>query len=260
MENNLDVTFLPEEDGTAIPTYTIASGRELRRLHIIRSNETQIYTWIGEGVVPSCVPEEERQALIDQWMAEATVLYPEEGDYRVRLLDVMGEPIPIGSSVEYIVEEDEVSISPCGEGAPVCPDRVVVIQICNDNSVIDDNFDLYLNNVFIGAVDLSTNTQTGSIFIATWSSSLDVVSSDFVCPLTLMSTYRFDPAIIQGENVLEMRNTQSNGFGNQGMVGIRNYLMSEGDLIDPCLIADLAYLGGPGVDFTFNFSYTQCCQ
>ena len=257
---NTNVTFLPEEDGPAIPTFTVASGQELRRLYIIRSYDTQVYTWIDQDIVPSCVPAEEVQVLLNQWMAEATVLYPEEGDYRVRVLDLMGNPIQIGSDVEYIVEEDQVSISPCGEGTPVCTDRVVVIQICNENSVTDDNFDIYLNNVLIGNVDLSSNTQAGSVFIATWNTSLDIASSDFACPLNLMSTFRFDPAIVKANNTLEMRNTQDNGTGNQGTVGIRNYLVTNGNLNSPCMIADLTYFGGSGIDFNFTFSYTDCCQ
>ena len=74
-----------------------------------------------------------------------------------------------------------------------------------------------------------------------------------------MVTYHFDPAIVLGVNVLEMRNTQNNGNGNFGTVGVRNYLLTDTTLSDPCVIANLNYSGGSGSSFTFNFNYTQCC-
>lgn len=146
------------------------------------------------------------------------------------------------------------------ETLPSCPDRRVVIQICNQNAVIDDNFDIYLNDNYIGAVDLNSNAQIGSVFIADLNPAISVTSSDFACPLAGMVTYRFDPAYLQANNVLEMRNTQNNGSGNFGTVGIRNYLLSGTSLTSPCVIADLTYSGASGLSFTFNFDYTACCE
>lgn len=149
--------------------------------------------------------------------------------------------------------------SACVPPPPECLDRRVVFQICNSNSVTDDNFDIYLNDVYIGAVDLSTNAQVGSVFIADLNPLVELGSSDFVCPLTSMVTYHFDPAIVLGANVLEMRNTQNNGNGNFGTVGVRNYLLTGTTLGSPCVIANLNYSGDSGLSFTFNFDYTQCC-
>lgn len=146
------------------------------------------------------------------------------------------------------------------ETIPSCPDRRVVIQICNSNSARDDNFDIYLNDNYIGAVNLNANEQIGSVFIADLNPSLTITSSDFVCPLTGMVTYRFDPAFLQANNVLEMRNTQNNDNGNLGSVGIRNYLLSGTSLSSPCVVADLQYSGASGTSFTFNFNYTACCE
>jgi len=144
-------------------------------------------------------------------------------------------------------------------GAPVCPDQRVVIQICNDNALIDDNFDIYLNGIYIGAVDLNADAEIGSLFIADLDPSIAVTSSDFVCPLVDMVTYHFDPLILSTSNTLEMRNTQTNYNGNLGSIGIRNYTLSGTDLTDPCVIADLTYDGPSGENFTFNFDYTECC-
>ena len=144
--------------------------------------------------------------------------------------------------------------------APTCPDRALVFQICNSNSAKDDNFDVYLNNNYIGFLDLNSNSQVGSVFIATTNASADLVSGDFVCPLTLMDTYRFDPSfVLYGTNTLELRNAQNNANGNYGVIGVRNYLVDGDDLSAPCVVANLEYSGPSGSDFTLTFDYTACC-
>ena len=143
--------------------------------------------------------------------------------------------------------------------APSCPDRRVVFQICNSNSAVDDNFDIYLNGTYIGAVDLNASAQVGSVFIADSDPLVVLGSSDFVCPLTLMVTYHFPSSLLLASNVLEMRNTQNNGNGNVGSIGVRNYSLSGTTLSNPCVITNLGYSGASGASFTFNFNYTTCC-
>jgi hypothetical protein len=161
----------------------------------------------------------------------------------------------------FFVDENGVvaGMGVCAPPPPECNDRRVVFQICNSNAAKDDNFDIYLNNVYIGAVDLNANAQIGSVFIADLNTAVEVTEPDFVCPLSGMVTYHFNPAILQGSNVLEMRNTQNNGNGNFGVIGMRNYQLDGTDLINPCVITNLTYSGGSGQSFTFNFDYTECC-
>lgn len=151
------------------------------------------------------------------------------------------------------------SVGTCPPPPPDCSDRRVVFQICNSNSITDDNFDIYLNNVYIGAVNLQANAQVGSVFIADLNTAVSLGSADFVCPLSGMVTYHFNPAILLSVNVLEMRNTQNNGAGNLGSVGVRNYLLTGTTLATPCVIANLTYSGDSGESFTLNFNYTACC-
>ena len=145
--------------------------------------------------------------------------------------------------------------------APTCPDRSLVFQVCNENSAKDDNFNIYLNNNFIGYLDLNQNAQVGAIFIATTNASANVVSGDFACPLTLMATNRFDPSfLVYGTNILEMRNAQENNNGNYGTISVRNYLIDGDNLSSPCVVADMVF--GPaatGTSFTLSFDYTACC-
>lgn len=144
--------------------------------------------------------------------------------------------------------------------APTCPDRALVFQVCNSNSAKDDNFNVYLNDNYIGYLDLSQNAQVGGLFIATTNNDLSLVSGDFGCPLTLMDTYRFNPSfIVYGTNILELRNAQNNGNGNYGIIGIRNYEISGDSLSNPCVVANLEYSGTSGASFSLSFDYTACC-
>lgn len=145
--------------------------------------------------------------------------------------------------------------------APTCPDRALVFQVCNENSSADDNFDIYLNDNYIGYLDLSQYAQVGGIFIATTNANANVVSGDFACPLSLMETYRFSPSfLLYGTNKLEMRNAQSNGNGNYGTISVRNYLVDGNDLSSPCVVADMVFgFFASGESTTLYFDYTACC-
>jgi hypothetical protein len=145
--------------------------------------------------------------------------------------------------------------------APSCPDRALVFQVCNSNSAKDDNFEIYLNNNYIGYLDLSQNAQVGGLFIATTNENANVVSGDFACPLTLMETYRFDPSfLVYGTNILEMRNARNNGNGNLGTISVRNYLIDGNNLSSPCVVADIDFgYFESGESTTLSFEYTACC-
>lgn len=145
--------------------------------------------------------------------------------------------------------------------APSCPDRALVFQVCNSNSSKDDNFNMYLNDNFIGYLDLSQNAQVGGIFIATTNENANVVLGDFACPLTLMVTNRFDPSFLNyGTNILEMRNAQDNGNGNFGTINVRNYEVNGDELSNPCVVQDVEFgYFNSGESTTLSFEYTACC-
>lgn len=150
--------------------------------------------------------------------------------------------------------------STTGIPAPICPDQVLAVQVCNSNAAKDDNFDVYINNIYVGHLDLSLNAQVGSIILATTDPVLHVTSADFACPIVGMVEYKFNPSIlVYGINIIEMRNVQINFNGNYGSVGIRSYQILGTDLVNPCILADLTYSGVDGASFTFEFMYTECC-
>lgn len=145
------------------------------------------------------------------------------------------------------------------EVLPYCPDRRIVIQVCNANSIVDDNFNVYLNGTYIGFLNLGFNAQVGSVFI--FDPSATIAQPDFSCPLTLMTTYRVDPKLLKSSNTLVMQNVKINYAANYGTVQIRNYLRTASNtLVSPCAVANLEYEGPDGASFSFSFPYTECCQ
>jgi hypothetical protein len=146
---------------------------------------------------------------------------------------------------------------------PLCPDKVFVLQVCNANASRDDNFDLYLNNQFIGALDLNQNAQVGSIFIGSTDTNKVITQPDFICPLNNMAVYYFNPLILTtGLNTIFMDNTQNNGNGNAGTIQMRNYEIDPTDpnaLINPCVVSDQDFSPSPGGDWNAEFNYTECC-
>jgi hypothetical protein len=142
---------------------------------------------------------------------------------------------------------------------PYCPDRRVVIQVCNANAVTDDNFRVYLNDTYIGYLNLQAMARVGSVFI--FDESANIEQADFTCPIRGMAVYRVDPSLLKASNTLRMQNAQMNFTGNYGTVQLRNYLLNRnGGLVSPCVIANLEYSGGDGESFSFSFNYESCCS
>lgn len=143
---------------------------------------------------------------------------------------------------------------------PTPPGQVFVMQVCNSNSAKDDNFDVYLNGNYIGALDLSINAQVGGVFIGSTDTSLTVTddSGGFVCPMSLMDVYHFDPSyLVTGNNSIYMENTQRNNNGNFGILELRHYQIEPDGvtLTEVGNIDDLTFSGGTGADMYLNFTY-----
>ena len=158
---------------------------------------------------------------------------------------------------------DEVTVTIAANAPPSCPDKTFVLQVCNSNASRDDNFDVFLNGTYIGALDLNQDAQIGSVFIGNTDTNVQIGVPDFTCPLSGMVTYHFDPSILLGgTNTIFMQNTQNNGNGNFGTFEIRNYETDPNDptsLVVPCPIADVNWSPGSGQDETITFEYTECC-
>lgn len=140
---------------------------------------------------------------------------------------------------------------------PNCVNQVVVFQICNSNSAIDDNYDIYLNDIKIGAVDLNSNSRVGSLFIGSTNTNLTLSdgSSDFVCLSSGMANYFFNPSILKRENIIRMERTQTNNNGNAGSVGVRHYTISGNSLVEPAVLNNFSFRNGDNI---FNFLFEEC--
>lgn len=240
MEGN--TTFVSDGSDMIKPEVYILSGDELRRTKVMNLRREFLNIHGEDYLTENCA---EASTLFAGWEAAANASYPTNGNYKIdsTTLANLG---PVTEEVEFI----EV---------PTCPTSTLVIQVCNSNALMDDNFDVVLNGTTIGTLDLSTNAQVGSVFLANLDPFLNVTSPDFACPMTLMVTFRYSPSIVKVRgNVLQMVNTQNNGNGNLGSIGIRHYEISGEELINPCVVADLNYSGGSGDSFEFTFDYRNC--
>lgn len=142
---------------------------------------------------------------------------------------------------------------------PVCPNQTIVISICNNGATIQDNFDIVLNGVTIGSVDLSAASQDGSVMVASSVPQI-ITQPNFVCPLNNMTLSFFDPSLISYRNEIKMVNTQNNGNGNIGTLNISNYSVVGNQLETPCNVDDFNFSGVSGDDFEFTWFHQNCCN
>ena len=151
-------------------------------------------------------------------------------------------------------------IDQANQPAPTCVDRVITFQICNSNAAADDNFAIYLNDIYIGQVDLSQdNVYNGSVFIGNTDPAVNVTENFTPCLIANMVVYRFSPSILKAYNLVEMRNIQNNNNGNQGSLIFKNYLRTGNNLTSPVTLATLNYSsGGVAPSFSFNFEWLTC--
>jgi len=157
-------------------------------------------------------------------------------------------------------ENNETLNPPILNQPPACSDRIFVMQICNSNEALDDNFNIFLNGSLIGSVDLNQDAYIGSLFIGSIT-PVTFETLDAICPLENMVIYYFNPAIIQFNNIVDMINIQNNHNGNEGIIEVRNYFNSGGTLVNSCYIADVIYEGDSGLDIlNLPFTYEACCN
>jgi len=137
-----------------------------------------------------------------------------------------------------------------------CSLNIFAIQICNFNAAKDDNFNVYLNNTYIGALNLNQDLQVGSIFIA-GANNIHLPDQSLACPENLMNIYYFNKNLLnlKLKNVLEMRNTQTNNNKNEGVIKIIGY----SNLQNYCVLDYKTYNGENGASFKFDFYYNGCC-
>ena len=117
-------------------------------------------------------------------------------------------------------------------------------------SLKDDNFDIKLNGITIGSVDLNSNAQVGSVFIASSTPKI-ITQPDFACPLGNMEYTTLILIFYPTRNIIQMKNIKNNGNGNYGTLQIRNYenVTTGNALINPCFVTNFEFIGGSGSRF-----------
>lgn len=102
MAQEQQITFITEDIAPA--TSFIQSGRSLRLSYVARQKSSYITTLLIEDVIdPLSISEKEWEDLESVWKKEAEIKYPDEGGYKVWLIDLETNlPVPLGEVVEFI--------------------------------------------------------------------------------------------------------------------------------------------------------------
>lgn len=119
MAQQNSITFITEDIPEA--TSFIQSGRNLRKSYAAREEAQYITEMIKkETQDPNTIDPKVWENLKENWKKEAEIRYPDEGNYKVWLIDPnTQEPVVIGEMVEFIGGEvrEHPGILPCFEYA-----------------------------------------------------------------------------------------------------------------------------------------------
>lgn len=172
----------------------------------------------------------------------------------------------IGSETTFIIEAEDVYSNHheyyawFRKSPPSSEDRILTMQVCNSNAAKDDNFDIRINGVDIGYLELGLNEQVGGMFIASLNNELTTNNehSGVVCPMELMEVTHFDPTLLtKGVNKIDMINVHNNGNGNYGTFEIAYYdIDPDGDnlLVNKQPVASLTFNPSSGNDAVLYFN------
>ena len=181
-------------------------------------------------------------------------------------------------------EKIEPAFQACADNNPqtfiqYCPclcATEAVIYICNSNHITDDNFDVFLNGSNIGSISLIANSETTCTDQDApggwWSTDPDVIPQNignsttdcfgnnlpsdplWDCCVDGLVTFTLTKSLLtEGANTIHMQNTNDNGFGNFGRVGVFK-VASSGYICEH--VVDEYYSAGHGQSFDINFNWT----
>ena len=147
-------------------------------------------------------------------------------------------------------------------GKPYCPDRVVVIEVCDTNAARDDNIKVTLNGTVIADVlDFSKDERNGYFLISDPDATLEASESSIsqchgTSPGLPISVKRFGSGAIKGgTNTINVKIVQQNFNGNAGAFNVRSYVKRDGKLVCGCTIGTVPY----GAEGDYTFTYDNCC-
>jgi len=160
-----------------------------------------------------------------------------------------------------------VTPAPTGGSCPGCPgnhaqyqtgsvEKVLVLQICNTNSSLDDSFTVSLNGTQIDAnLDLGVSSQVGIIYKTHASVTIDDNDPLLLCLGQSHPQISIDANLLlahPSSNVITSTQLVDNGAGNFGGIRVISYdypyIAGEG-----CVVEDFDYGDAP-----WNYSFDLC--
>jgi len=152
-------TFKPDIGSEELPRFTVMTGAQLRQRHIEKLRVQEQRAMINDAFDPDSLTEED-QAIFNAWlktMAESK--YPDEGDYKVRILEDNGDPVTeFGEEFEFITGVTYTSDSNCNCKAI----EFNISQVDLDNAI--GNTDPSFNNKVVCYYNICDESAGSYIF------------------------------------------------------------------------------------------------
>lgn len=124
------LTYDPKKAEFYKQQWIVKPARELRKMEILKQKALTNQDLAGMGTSLGQINKDILKEYEMAWYKAALKKYPEEGDYLVKMLDDLGNPIEIGSVVDYI---REIPVIP-----PPCNSSCFVLQINLDPADLAD--------------------------------------------------------------------------------------------------------------------------
>ncbi len=126
------------------------------------------------------------------------------------------------------------------------------IEICNCNSIRDDDWLVTLNGNIIGTHSAPNNTLAGTV----WRTHGGIVAP---CGTTTYLSLSGE-AITNGTNVLHMTVTRLYFAANFGCITVRGWALENGNWLPRCTFLSGNYSGGSIIGLSNTFSFLSGCN
>lgn len=140
----------------------------------------------------------------------------------------------------------------------LCPNKVAVIQIATSDGEINDDFDVFINDQYVGPVYMGGPTSSyvrSSFLIGKYGPSFVYVPDGYY-------TYTIDQTdlihfsneiLVSGTNNIRLENINDNNNGNEIYIIIRLYDVENNQLVSPTWLETISLVGDTGDSFSSSF-------
>jgi hypothetical protein len=136
----------------------------------------------------------------------------------------------------------------------LCPNKIVVLQVTKTTGLTSDNFDVFINDQFVGTCVSNQLEEFGNILIGSENTDLRLKKEDFPYAVEKYQRKRFSQLILNnGTNTIRVNNRDALGATVTIKVNIRIYEIRNSQLVLPVVVDDLEFSNSTNQNFTSTF-------